>query len=949
MRCRFCLFLLLTSIVTISAVLPVATSYESKSEYGAGYVEPIISPAGVISPLATYQLDSDMTFKDVVLIPRNFSQQATYSRIGYEDPRPGQSETSEYMHGTVAAYVIFVESTGEYETELFDWTPTDIEWAKNGINYGLWWWMQKYPYKGYKLTFYVPRNTVIGYTGYEPFSHSIQDSKYWEENINKRVVVDVLSRLGCGSGSDALTMARTCADSIRRSWGTDWAFIIFVIDTGYLIPSWSDGARAYAYLNGPYVVLPFGWLYHVFFEGTEELGSFVAHEVGHIFGATDEYNNKTERGGYLYEEDNDGSGCIMDSPGDWCVSSGTARQIGWVDDNLNGYPDILENKIHIALYESPSPVVDSPVTTMRGVVWLEPYPCKKPNCRSVTINKVAFYNLTSQPTAYLELRATDGNFDSAFEEFTLIMRLNDVGHYSASVSFFDSIMFKSSSYLINFLYTYILVVDGKIFEHRERYDVGSAVTISYRLVFAHNYEPVTDASVKINGASAENMGDGWFKTHFVGLEVGSSEFLVDYVEASIKTHDGMGVVRKVEARTTPLKAIFDKVVVNLVAVKERVDVGSVAQVEANAFYAYDSQPFYGIIEISPDLKQDIVGAFTYKVTNIIDNRFGLTAYKANEVTVIFDRVRITLEANKVRVDVGSEAPISIKAVYEYDQKPFRGRVILNAPLKNEEIGLIRYEVVSIFDEEYGLSTFRANSVDVIFDAVVIELSAPPRVQLGKNAPIKYTAYYHYDSKPFKGDIILNEETYSDNLGPINYRVAKIIDYEYGLVRFISNEVTVVYDQVMAEKSAITFIPFSTEVIINTYYQYDKAPIDNALVTVNGKEAAKDTANPGAYKLTMFTLLPILQIDSEISTENFDIVTDRELIIHIGNIISYCIFLSLITAYLVKKRSKHVKPYFQITRICPICGSSNYIGYKEDGEWIYECLTCGHQMRIRQTK
>jgi hypothetical protein len=42
------------------------------------------------------------------------------------------------------------------------------------------------------------------------------------------------------------------------------------------------------------------------------------------------------------------------------------RQIGWVDDNFNGYPDILENKPSILLLNSTSPVTDADEIVIEG-------------------------------------------------------------------------------------------------------------------------------------------------------------------------------------------------------------------------------------------------------------------------------------------------------------------------------------------------------------------------------------------------------------------------------------------------------------------------------------------------------------------------------------------------------------------------------------------------------
>jgi len=297
--------------------------------------------------------------------------------------------------------------------------------GKKGIYVALNWWKSQYPFQNPRLEFYVNVETVIGYTKYEPMLRPWEAHELW--------VPDVLKRLGCGDGSDYYEIGKSCAHTIRQSWRMDWAFIIFVVNSGENLPAWTN-RRAFAIKYGPYVVLPFGWSYHIRVEGPDGLTRVVAHEIGHIFGASDEYDGKPELSGYLYEFDDDGSGCIMDSPNQWCVSRGTMRQIGWVDDNYNGYPDILENRPSIILLKDTSPVTDSDEIVIEGIFKLEPYPCKRPGGRSVTINRVIPIHTTGV------LMALDGPFDTAYEPFRLIYRPNMPGYHTILIAIMDAVM-----------------------------------------------------------------------------------------------------------------------------------------------------------------------------------------------------------------------------------------------------------------------------------------------------------------------------------------------------------------------------------------------------------------------------------------------------------------------------------------------------------------------------
>lgn len=105
-----------------------------------------------------------------------------------------------------------------------------------------------------------------------------------------------------------------------------------------------------------------------------------------------------------------------------CVSNGTKNQIGWVDENNNNIPDLLENNVTIEIskiQESNSMIV------IDGIVKLEPIKCKRQmitvhssfpwKCKDTTINKIS--QMTSIPIS--KIKAIDGKFDSAFEHFTI--------------------------------------------------------------------------------------------------------------------------------------------------------------------------------------------------------------------------------------------------------------------------------------------------------------------------------------------------------------------------------------------------------------------------------------------------------------------------------------------------------------------------------------------------
>jgi len=172
-------------------------------------------------------------------------------------------------------------------------------------------------------------------------------------------------------------------------------------------------------------------------------GVIPAHEWTHMVGATDMIECDLfgpddeacgEKAGYLYMEETDTipmTNCLLGSTGNndsiprLCISDGTKHQIGWVDENDNNIPDLVENDVIVNFSENQKQSNSSVI--VEGTIMLEPVKCKWPqnsaswqnswSCKDTTINKIT--EVTSIPNVGIESK--DGKFDSAFEEFTITL------------------------------------------------------------------------------------------------------------------------------------------------------------------------------------------------------------------------------------------------------------------------------------------------------------------------------------------------------------------------------------------------------------------------------------------------------------------------------------------------------------------------------------------------
>ena len=151
---------------------------------------------------------------------------------------------------------------------------------------------------------------------------------------------------------------------MRRKTGADWAFVLYVVDSlKDADGTFRDGAIAYtADLYGPYTVLTYdndGY-------GFRNFDAVLAHEMGHVFGALDEYapprpgypSTGGLTSGYLgVRNRNAVKGGTTDLPcimrgsqatldafalGDLCPS--TLGQTGLRDSDADTHPDVVDTR-----------------------------------------------------------------------------------------------------------------------------------------------------------------------------------------------------------------------------------------------------------------------------------------------------------------------------------------------------------------------------------------------------------------------------------------------------------------------------------------------------------------------------------------------------------------------------------------------------------------------------
>jgi len=258
-----------------------------------------------------------------------------------------------------------------------------------------------------------------------------------------------------------------------------------------------------------------------------------------------------------------------------------------------------------------------------------------------------------------------------------------------------------------------------------RADINSNQTIGFHLRW-ENGSDVKGAQVRItDDLTTSTNEEGWALFPVSSPTVFKQTWMI--LEVS---HPSMGEFKDPVA---PPFIIWDKIQIEISIQNPRIDVGTWSTPIYEAYYEYDKDEFEGQIDYNTDLYSNIVQDKDITVQRITDDKYGLSTFSSNVINVIWDRVHLELDVTKDKFQVGSEADISIRKGYEYDNMPFNGNYELNNPLKGNNIGMVTYKITQITDPRYSLTKFQSNEVSCKFDEIEmeqrVETSTPSQVKV----------------------------------------------------------------------------------------------------------------------------------------------------------------------------------------------------------------------------
>jgi hypothetical protein len=190
---------------------------------------------------------------------------------------------------------------------------------------------------------------------------------------------------------------------------------------------------------------------------------------------------------------------------------------------------------------------------------------------------------------------------------------------------------------------------------------------------------------------------------------------------------------------------------------------------------------------------------------------------------------------------------------------------------------------------------------VAWDRVDVELVySGGRTEVGMRAPVDVIATYAYDGAPFTGEVNLDGSLISDEVGSRTLTVSSIVDDEYSLTGFSSNKVSILWDEIMVDKTVNALIPGKATVTLDIYYASDGRPVRGAEVYVGGKRSRE--VEPGLYVKDLTSLLPFSSVDVDVRSPGIDQAYNFGSQLNVGNIGLYAACLAAAVATAVYRGS-----------------------------------------------
>ncbi len=378
------------------------------------------------------------------------------------------------------------------------------------------------------------------------------------------------------------------------------------------------------------------------------------------------------------------------------------------------------------------------------------YPSKVGIGQSITVKTVpdATVCIFDKNRIFYEVLHTDSEGKAYFTtpNYETVLSLVVTAHNHRPVELYDVITVEN----------YVII--DKVFISDQRCDVGSTQVVAFHAKWALDGSDVVGGYIYINGTGYVTNSSGWVTIHATYYTVGKRSWHITGVYCNGRT-----IYEKIV--NDPV-IIWDRVQIALSVVDSRIDVGSTGIYTWSGVYEYDNHPFVGKIFLNDTLTKNKVGKYSYTVSEIQDDLYGLSMFTSNSFYIIFDKVTVQISIAESRINVNDSVQISWRGWYQYDMEPFEGTIFLNDSLTKNSVGKYGYKAASIIDDKYGITVFDTNEVSCIFDRITTRIETVSLVP-GK-VKIKIFASFEYDSSPVKEAIVTVNGVEATETGEGNY-------------------------------------------------------------------------------------------------------------------------------------------------------------------------------------
>ncbi len=404
----------------------------------------------------------------------------------------------------------------------------------------------------------------------------------------------------------------------------------------------------------------------------------------------------------------------------------------------------------------------------------------------------------------------------------------------------------------------------------ERVDVGQEVTVGFRLEWTDTGEPLKHGSLYIVGDAQGHST--WMNGWVIFTDTCDSPYIKEWEVAYVNYY---GVPKTVQMEKDPPRCVFDRVEITLIPEYERTNVGEEPSIIFYAIYASNYETFNGTIHLNYTDSFDQIGRRGVTVDYIEDPYYGIHSFASNTVKITWDRVQVDLYSPRKRYNPGQQATIECLTYYESDTKPFLGKITLNDTLVQDDVGRYRYTVESVMDWSNGITLFTTETIDVVFDKVLVEVEVEDtRIGVGEKADIRYDARYAYDDSPFSGNVSFTAAR-KDFVGKEDVTVWRIVDKLWFLDTFEAISVEVVWDRVKGDIEAPdTRVDVGEMVTVgySAFYEYDGTPLAEGEVTLNTESLRMEDV--GSYTFTVAEAHGGLYDIDAVYSEDVTVVWDR---------------------------------------------------------------------------